>query len=108
MFRCCSNMWWVLPNTAGSPSVSASFTACENDCIVMDQNGAVELNGLILWWLVGQCRGSRTAIVWCQDCGDKVLIEAGKIYRCNCGHRWAASQSGMTLRLSGSTELKLL
>jgi hypothetical protein len=79
--------------------------SCETDCIVMDHDGVIELKGLILWWLAGQCRQCRTAIAWCQDCGDKVLIEAGETYRCNCGHLWAASLSGMTLTPSGSDEL---
>lgn len=78
--------------------------ACENDCIVMDHNGFVESDGLILWWLAGQCRSCRAGIAWCQDCGDKVLIKSAEKYRCHCGHRWAVSDGGMTLRVKGARQ----
>lgn len=84
------------------PDIWKLCPSCKNDCIVMDHDGAVELDGLILWWLAGQCRQCRAAIAWCQACGDKRLLESGCKHRCRCGHLWAASSSGMSLTLSGS------
>jgi hypothetical protein len=75
---------------------------CEKDCIVMDHDGAIELNGAWLWWLAGQCRECRAGIAWCQDCGDKVVIHVGREHHCNCGHSWRVEREGMLLRLNGS------
>ncbi len=77
---------------------------CENDCIIMDHDGAIELGGLWLWWLAGQCRECRSAIAWCQDCGEKVLIPAGDSWRCGCGHEWRADGNRMCLILAGTSE----
>jgi hypothetical protein len=45
---------------------------CEDDCIVLDRDGATNLAGSLLWYLAGRCRECGAAMVWCQDCGDKI------------------------------------
>ena len=75
---------------------------CKNDCIVRDHEGAIETDGLFLWWLAGQCRQCKAGIVGCQDCGDKAIIEVGEEYECHCGHRWKVMSDGMQLKLGGS------
>jgi hypothetical protein len=79
--------------------------ACECDCIIMDQEGFLVVDGLIFWWLAGQCRECKAGLAWCQECGQQMLIGRGKKLRCRCGHTWAAKDTGMTLRLRGSDEI---
>ncbi len=63
--------------------------ACEDDCIVLDQDGATTLaNGVVLWWLAGQCRVCKCARIHCQGCGLKAYIECRDSWVCECGHRW--------------------
>lgn len=76
---------------------------CENDCIVLDQDGMAKLeNGFIIWWLAGQCRECKTARINCQDCGLKLYIENGKSINCDCGHKWSSSYDGITVGLNES------
>lgn len=74
---------------------------CDNDCIVLDQDGMITMkNGLILWWLAGRCRECRSAIVWCQDCGGKYEIALVKSVTCHCGHTWINESEGIAISLS--------
>jgi hypothetical protein len=61
---------------------------CEDDCIVLDRDGATEVGGAWLWWLAGRCRECQAARVWCQDCGWKGILEAGHTGQCECGYSW--------------------
>ncbi|ADK85931.1 hypothetical protein Deba_2576 [Desulfarculus baarsii DSM 2075] len=71
---------------------------CNADCIVLDQEGMTSLdNGLIFWWLAGQCRGCKCARVHCQDCGQKMYIEIGESLVCGCGHEWHATDEGIAI-----------
>lgn len=72
--------------------------ACSADCIVLDQDGAVQSNdGLIIWWLAGQCRGCKCARIHCQDCGVKAYIELSEVYVCGCGHAWSSTEEGVAI-----------
>lgn len=74
--------------------------ACAADCIVLDQDGAVQSDdGLIIWWLAGQCRGCKCARIHCQDCGVKAYIELGEVYVCGCGHAWSSTEEGVAIAL---------
>jgi len=75
-------------------------TQCEEDCIVLDQDGMQEHRGLWLWWLAGQCRHCHAALVHCQDCGTLFEIPLGGEYSCYCGHRWSATKEGVFIHLS--------
>ena len=77
---------------------------CENDCIILDQDGMVQNMGLILWWLAGQCRECKTARVWCQDCRYKVRIPKNESHICSCGHKWEAWPDGIHLTLNAALE----
>lgn len=71
---------------------------CNTDCIVLDHDGIVPLeNGLIFWWLAGQCRECKCARVHCQDCGFKMYIEIDKPMVCGCGHEWSSTFEGVTI-----------
>ncbi|MFH0725779.1 MAG: restriction endonuclease [Pseudomonadota bacterium] len=71
---------------------------CNADCIVLDQEGMTQLqNGLIFWWLAGQCRECKSARVHCQDCGMKMYIETGKSVVCGCGHGWHITHDGVAI-----------
>ncbi len=73
---------------------------CNTDCIVLDQNGMIQLgNGLVLWWLAGQCRECKCARVHCQDCGMKMFIEIGRSMECGCGHEWSSTSEGVSIDL---------
>ena len=71
---------------------------CENDYILMEMSGSIELDGLVFWWLAGQCRECESTLMWCQDCGDQMVAEAGKPRTCSCGHRWSVDENGLHLR----------
>lgn len=77
---------------------------CNNDCIVLDQDGIVENNSMIFWWLAGQCRECQTARIWCQDCGSKIIIPKGENYICPCGHKWDVEEDGIYLFLNHTDE----
>jgi len=73
---------------------------CNADCIVLDQEGMTQFdNGLIFWWLAGQCRGCKCGRVHCQDCGQKMYIEIGKSLVCGCGHEWRSTDEGVAIEL---------
>lgn len=72
--------------------------SCERDCIVMNQDGMVTLeNGLILWWLAGQCRECKCARIHCQDCGLKAYFDIGKSIVCGCGHEWFSEEKSIAV-----------
>lgn len=69
---------------------------CKADCIVMDQDGMMQIDsGKIRWWLAGQCRECHAAKVFCQDCGWKIYIENEKSMKCGCGHEWSSGGDGI-------------
>jgi Restriction endonuclease len=70
---------------------------CQNDFIILDQEGMIEYQGLISWWLAGQCRECKTARVFCQGCGIKVIIPINETFVCTCGHEWGAKEDGIYL-----------
>jgi len=71
---------------------------CELDCIVLDHDGFLEIDGAISVYLAGQCRACRLAFLWCWSCGDEGHLQPGDSYECNCGHIWSCSQDGMRYR----------
>lgn len=79
--------------------------ACNADCIVLDQEDAVQLeNGLIFWWLAGQCRECNCARIHCQDCGEKNYIDLHESMFCACGHKWSSTDGGVTIAFSEEPE----
>ncbi len=72
--------------------------SCGVDCIILDQEGAVMFEGgSLFWWLAGQCRGCNCARIHCQDCGTKAFIDLGQSTICECRHRWASTDKGVTV-----------
>jgi len=71
---------------------------CQNDYILMEKSGSIELDGMVFWWLAGQCRECRSTLIWCQDCGDQMCVTTGQSQRCSCGHSWSVDKIGMHLR----------
>lgn len=69
--------------------------SCEKDCVVLDQDGSILLNGSILWWLAGQCRACKYAFAWCQECGERMCIPINESTSCNCGYDWCNTQKGI-------------
>jgi hypothetical protein len=57
-------------------------------------------NGMILWWLAGQCRECKTGLVHCQDCGLKFYIKKDESYICGCGHEWVCNVDGLFMQLA--------
>lgn len=79
--------------------------SCLNDCIVLDQNGAIEFDdGSILWWLAGCCRNCNSIELHCQECGEKIRIENNSEQLCFCGYTWS-NQNG-SLRACISEDVK--
>ena len=74
---------------------------CNADCIVLDQDGAVQFEGgSIFWWLAGQCRGCKCARIHCQDCGVKSYVKLNESVVCGCGHQWSSSNEGVAIAFS--------
>ena len=73
---------------------------CNQDCIVLDQDGMTGYLGGWLLWLAGQCRLCKTAFVWCQDCGEKFYLQPEEFHVCGCEHKWKAEVTGIQLFLS--------
>ncbi|MCH7408964.1 restriction endonuclease [Belliella sp. DSM 111904] len=61
---------------------------CQNDCVVMDSDGAIEIEGKINWWLGGKCRSCKTLHIICQSCGAKVMMKMNDSWKCNCNFEW--------------------
>ena len=71
---------------------------CDNGLIIMDSSGFTQLHdGLILWWLAGQCNDCQGGVVWCQDCGRELAVPYNKTQWCDCGHMWRFGKSGVQL-----------
>lgn len=68
---------------------------CEEDCILMDCSGFFEENGLVVWWIAGQCRECKTAKVHCQDCGRELYIDIEGNEVCNCPRVWGNTVEGI-------------
>lgn len=75
---------------------------CSRDCIVLDHDGAIDVQGVWLWWLAGRCRSCGFGFAWCQDCGAYIDIRPGATETCACGHRWSCAATGMRLEPAGS------
>lgn len=75
--------------------------ACEKDCIVLDEDGAlITEDGLLFWWLAGQCRNCQFAFAWCQECGLYLNLPKGQSEECTCGHLWENMDDGINLTLA--------
>ncbi len=79
------DMWEICPD-------------CQNDYILLEKSGGIEIDGMVFWWLAGQCKECESTLIWCQDCGDQMIVKTGQSQRCTCGHRWSVSKIGMHLR----------
>lgn len=78
--------------------------SCNRDCIVMDQDGAVQTqSGMWIWWLAGACRDCRYVIAWCQDCGDRYHLRPGESLKCYCGYTWGNDGGNLSFAI-GTTE----
>lgn len=77
---------------------------CQEDCIVMDQDGITGLGGGWFWWLAGQCRKCRTGFAWCQDCGEQMYLAVGEEHDCGCGHTWKVQKDGIYLTFGESDD----
>jgi len=74
---------------------------CLRDCIVLDDDGAlITEDGLLFWWLAGQCRECRYAFAWCQECGIYMDIPYKDRLECTCGHIWENKSDGVNLTLA--------
>ena len=77
---------------------------CNDGLMIMDHVGSVDINEMILWWIAGRCLECNGAMVWCQDCGEEMIISNRKSSTCHCGHKWKATNKGLFLHPSSSTE----
>jgi hypothetical protein len=77
---------------------------CGEDCVVLDQEGVTVYQGGWLWWLAGQCRHCKTALVWCQHCGEKAEVGLGERFTCGCGHAWWAKPDGIYFHLASGEQ----
>ena len=77
---------------------------CGDDCMVLDHDGMMEINGLVFLWFAGKCRECRSAFIWCQDCGLKENLKEKDVWECDCNHLWKNCTHGIALKLSGANE----
>jgi len=80
---------------------------CNNDCIVLDMDGATGYEAAWLWWLAGKCRECKFGFIWCQDCGSNIELPFNEEVFCGCGHGWRSSDKGLLLRFDGATDSSL-
>ena len=74
--------------------------SCHRDCIVLDQDGTlITEDGLLFWWLAGQCRDCMYSFAWCQECGSYLEMTRGQSSECSCRHLWENLEDGINLTL---------
>ena len=61
---------------------------CEKDCVIMDSDGVVKIEGKANWWLGGKCRSCNTLHIVCQPCGAKGLMRTDESWTCCCDFEW--------------------
>ncbi len=66
---------------------------CKEDCVVLDNDGFLEIDGLVNWWLGGTCRTCNTVYVNCQGCGGKAIINDEITWKCNCHLEWGVFEN---------------
>ncbi|GAB3514231.1 restriction endonuclease [Emticicia fontis] len=70
---------------------------CKEDCVLLDDDGFFEFNGLINWWLGGKCRSCQSIYIHCQGCGDRGIINTkAEEWQCSCPYVWK-SENGLIL-----------
>lgn len=72
---------------------------CENDCVIMDSDGAIEIDEMINWWIGGKCRSCKTLHIICQSCGEKGMMRINDIWTCICNFEWKNKENGYTIRV---------
>lgn len=79
--------------------------SCERDCIVMDQDGAIQTeSGMWILWLAGACRECRCVVTLCQDCGDSYHLKPSETLRCDCGHVWTNNDGKLSFSIGEGAE----
>ncbi len=61
---------------------------CGKDCVVMDCDNVIELDGKINWWIGGKCRSCKTLHIVCQPCGAKGMMRLNDRWVCHCDFEW--------------------
>ena len=81
--------------------------SCERDCIVLDQDGAIQTqSGMWIWWLAGACRECRHLVAWCQDCGDRYHLKPGETLECYCGYVWGNDAGKLSFCIEKGAEVQ--
>jgi hypothetical protein len=78
---------------------------CKEDCVVLDNNGFFEINGLINWWLGGTCRNCNSVYIHCQDCGNKGIINDHTDWECECPYLWKSENGVISVYTIGDEDL---
>lgn len=73
---------------------------CEKDCVVMDSDGAIEIEGVINWWLGGKCRNCKTLHVICQSCGAAGIAKVNNSWICGCNFEWTNKETSYSLKIN--------
>ena len=74
---------------------------CNSGLVIMDNSGFnVSREGIISWWLAGQCKACEGGVAWCQDCGEQFSLTYGKTLCCGCRHMWRFGKSGLSVYLN--------
>lgn len=66
------------------PDMWKMCPSCYNDCIIMDKRNGLVVDGIVSIFFAGNCRGCKSALVWCQGCGWKRILETGEEEQCWC------------------------
>lgn len=72
---------------------------CNNDCVVLDSDGAVEIDGLINWWIGGKCRECETLHIVCQSCGGHGMARMNDSWECICQFEWTNNKDGYSFQI---------
>lgn len=77
---------------------------CNNDCVIMDSDGAVEIEGKINWWLGGKCRSCKTLHVICQSCGATGMMRLEERWKCYCNFEWKNMEENYEFKLTDEND----
>lgn len=81
---------------------------CKDDCIIMDENGFVELNDrTVFWWIGGKCRHCKSLAIHCQGCGEFLSIPKDSTEICFCNVEWKNEKEGISFEFIETIDKEL-
>lgn len=76
--------------------------SCKDECVIMDSDGVLfrENSNLFFYWHAGKCRKCKDLYFYCQECGDKKIIDEDYSYECDCKHVWKRTKGELHIKFN--------